>query len=66
MSLRLVLYQDALREVCDHEPAYSRAAAIRTPFSLGTTRIWCQAHTGARGQNSRNSGVKRVPNVGSA
>ena len=25
-------------------------------------RIWCQAHTGARGQNNRNSGVKRVPN----
>ena len=53
---------NALREACGHEPVYPLEAAIQSPFSLGATRIWCQAHTGARGQNNRNSGVKRVPN----
>jgi restriction system protein len=53
---------NALREACDHEPIYPLAAAIRSPFSLGRARMWCQAHTGARVQNNRNSGAKRVPN----
>jgi hypothetical protein len=53
---------NALCEACGHEPVYPLAAGIRSPFSLGATRIWCQAHTGARGQNNRNSRVKRVPN----
>jgi hypothetical protein len=53
---------NALREACGYEPIYPLATAIRSPFSLGETRIWCQAHTGARGQNNRNSGRKRVPN----
>jgi restriction system protein len=35
--------------------------AIGTPFSRGNTRIWCQAHPGALGQNGRNrGGVDRV------
>ena len=53
---------NALREACGHEPVYPIATGIRSPFTLGETCIWCQAHTGARGQNNRNSGRKRVPN----
>lgn len=35
--------------------------AITSPFSRGHTRIWCQAHTGALGQNGRNrGGIDRV------
>ena len=60
ICLGLVTF-NALCEACGHEPVYPIAAAIRAPFSLGPTRVWCQAHTGARGQNNRNSGRKRVP-----
>lgn len=37
-------------------------AAAKSPIRLSTTsRIWCQAHTSALGQNSRNrGGVDRV------
>jgi restriction system protein len=35
--------------------------AISAPFSRGDIRVWCQAHTGALGQNNRNrGGVDRV------
>jgi uracil-DNA glycosylase len=61
ICLGLVTF-NALREACGFEPVYPIATAIRSPFNLAETRIWCQAHTGARGQNNRNSGRKRVPN----
>jgi restriction system protein len=53
---------NALREASGFEPVYPIAKAIQNPFNLAQTRIWCQAHTGVRGQNNRNSGRKRVPN----
>jgi uracil-DNA glycosylase len=35
--------------------------AIRSPFPLGVTQVWCQAHTGTLGTNNRNKGgVDRV------
>lgn len=61
ICLGLVTF-NALREACGREPIYPLAVAIRSPFSLAHSRIWCQAHTGARGQNNRNTGRKRVPN----
>lgn len=30
--------------------------AIRSPFVVGSTEIWCQAHTGQSGTNNRNRG----------
>ncbi|MBI3874622.1 MAG: hypothetical protein HY300_01350 [Verrucomicrobia bacterium] len=54
---------NALRRGYDLEPVYPIDKAIRTPFNTGETLIWCQAHTGVRGQNNRNRGGKeRVPN----
>jgi hypothetical protein len=39
----------------------SLAYAIDSPFNIGKVRVWCQAHTGALGQNNRNKGgVDRV------
>ena len=32
------------------------AVAIDSPFTLGGSRVWCQAHTGAFGQMNRNKG----------
>ena len=60
ISLGLVTF-NALREACGHEAVYPLAAAVRAPFDLSGMRVWCQAHTGARGQNNRNRGRKRVP-----
>jgi len=35
--------------------------AIETPFLVGETKVWCQAHTGQQGRNFRNrGGVDRV------
>jgi hypothetical protein len=35
--------------------------AIETPFAVGETKVWCQAHTGQQGRNFRNQGdVDRV------
>ena len=44
---------NALRIACEEPPVYPMESAIRNPFKLGTSRIWCQAHTGARGQSNR-------------
>jgi len=52
ICLGLVTF-NALREACGHEPIRPLDAAIRSPFSFDRIRIWCQAHTGARGQNNR-------------
>ncbi len=53
---------NALRQACDLRASRPFSSAIENPFDIGMTRVWCQAHTGARGQNNRNrGGVSRVP-----
>lgn len=49
---------NAVRIACEHTPARRMDEAIASPFTLGASRVWCQAHTGARGQNNR--GRERV------
>lgn len=49
---------NAIRIACGHTPAERMNEAIASPFTLDRSRIWCQAHTGARGQNNR--GRERV------
>lgn len=49
---------NAIRVACDHAPMRRIDDAIASPFMMDTVRIWCQAHTGARGQNNR--GRERV------
>jgi hypothetical protein len=44
---------NAIRIACKHSPAQRMDEAIASPFTLDESRIWCQAHTGARGQNNR-------------
>ena len=52
---------NALRIASGHDPAPSLEAAVNQPFSIGVSDVWCQAHTGAIGQNIRNrGGVNRV------
>jgi hypothetical protein len=51
---------NAIREVAGLDPVHRVASAITAPFSLGTSVVWCQAHTGGRGQAMRNRGRKRV------
>ncbi|MBA2734267.1 MAG: hypothetical protein H0U54_15480 [Acidobacteria bacterium] len=46
------------REVDNTEETISCNTTITSPFTLDKSRIWCQAHTGARGQNNR--GRERV------
>lgn len=48
---------DALR--CAHglERAGKMELAINSPFRVGSSRVWCQAHTGAFGQMNRNRGA---------
>jgi restriction system protein len=49
---------NAIRRACGHKPAQLSEEAIASPFTHDKSRIWCQAHTGARGQNNR--GRERV------
>jgi hypothetical protein len=58
ICLGLVTF-NALREACGHERIRRMNAAIRSPFTWHGVRIWCQAHTGARGQTNR--GRARIP-----
>lgn len=44
---------NAIRIVCGHKRAQRMNEAIASPFTFDKSRIWCQAHTGARGQNNR-------------
>jgi uracil-DNA glycosylase len=44
---------NAIRKACGLPPSKRLAEAIDSPFTNGRTRVWCQAHTGARGQNNR-------------
>ena len=60
LCLGLVTF-NALRHVLGNERLGTIETAIQSPMSLGRARIWCQAHTGAMGQNNRNrGGVDRV------
>jgi restriction system protein len=36
---------DALRQACGKPPADRLDLGIASPFGLGETRVWCQAHT---------------------
>lgn len=47
---------NAVREACGLRRAPSLEAAIGEPFTLGKSRIWCQAHTGRMGFNNRSRG----------
>lgn len=49
---------NAVRIACGHTSARRMDEAITSPFTIAESRIWCQAHTGARGQNNR--GRERV------
>ena len=52
---------NALRKSCDLGASPTVGSAIEEPFDIGEARVWCQAHTGAPGQNNRNKGgVDRV------
>jgi len=60
ICLGLVTF-NALRQACNLRPCPNMHSAIENPFNIGSTRVWCQAHTGAFGQNNRNrGGVNRV------
>ena len=61
ICLGLVTF-NALRRACDLNACQQLGVAIENPFNIGSTRVWCQAHTGALGQNNRNQDrVNRVP-----
>jgi hypothetical protein len=47
-----------IQRVCRATPSRTLAEAIDSPFWLDRSRVWCQAHTGAFGQNNR--GRERV------
>ena len=60
ICLGLVTF-NALRQASELAPSYPMELAIKSPFNIGRSRVWCQAHTGALGQNNRNRGrVDRV------
>jgi restriction system protein len=51
----------AVEIAANRRGAKSLADAIASPFELGETQVWCQAHTGQQGTNYRNrNGVDRV------
>ncbi|HMG75126.1 MAG TPA: uracil-DNA glycosylase family protein [Pyrinomonadaceae bacterium] len=37
---------NAVREACEFSPSQYLDSAIENPFCVGTTRVWCQTHTG--------------------
>ncbi len=52
---------NGLRRAVGMDASPTIDVATNSPFSHGPTRVWCQAHTGALGQNGRNrGGVDRV------
>jgi hypothetical protein len=52
---------NALRLAAGLPPCPTLDSAISSRFNIDGTRVWCQAHTGALGQNDRNrGGVDRV------
>lgn len=60
ICLGLVTF-DALRRSVGLARVGRMNQAIDSPFTLGESRVWCQAHTGAFGQMNRNrSGADRA------
>ena len=53
VALGLVVY-NALAVETNNPRKATLAEAIAAPFDIGGSRVWCQAHPGALGQNSRN------------
>lgn len=52
---------NAVALAAGHPRAKSLTEAIASPFEIGRTQVWCQAHTGQQGTNFRNrNGVDRV------
>jgi restriction system protein len=52
---------NAIARAAGQSPAKALNDAIASPFHVGKTQIWCQAHTGRQGRNFRNrGGVDRV------
>ena len=51
ICLGLVTF-NALRRACDLNPCRPFGVAIENPFNVGSTRVWCQAHTGALGRTT--------------
>ena len=60
ICLGLVTF-DALRRAYGLARVGKTEPAINSPFTVGNSRVWCQAHTGALGQRNRKKGsVDRV------
>lgn len=60
IALGLVTF-NALRQANNLKKCNKLELAISSHFKVGNTQIFCQAHTGALGQNNRNrGGVDRV------
>jgi len=55
ICLGLVTF-NALREAQGESRVSIIAEAIANPFRIGVSKVWCQAHTGALGQNNRRKG----------
>ena len=52
---------NAIRRARGYKDWLKMDSAIESPFEVGRSRIWCQAHTSQLGQNNRNrGGVDRV------
>lgn len=47
---------NAVREASGLEAISPIGMAIDSPFKLGNSKVWCQAHTGSFGQKNRNKG----------
>jgi uracil-DNA glycosylase len=45
---------NAIRVARDHLPARTMHSAIASPFHIGKSAVWAQAHTGSWGQANRN------------
>lgn len=60
ICLGLVTF-NALRRACDLALSRNLQSAIESHFVYESAQVWCQAHTGVLGQNTRNrGGVNRV------
>jgi uracil-DNA glycosylase len=55
ICLGLVTF-NALRQSHDLNTRRPLQLAMNSPFNIGRSMVWCQAHTGVLGQNNRNRG----------
>lgn len=52
---------NGLRRALGMKTVTTMSVALGSPFNYNGTRVWCQAHTGVMGQNTRNrGGIDRV------